>query len=415
MTYVDSWTQSDPLRRRLRRLTKGERREEAIDFLKLYHHELELPPADLEKRTRAVLAELQRTGSYTHTTAELSFGARVAWRNHANCIGRLYWKSLEVNDARDVTDPDEMALRVIAHLGKSTTSGARRSAITIFGPARDDRPTAYFDCHQLTQYAGYLRDDGVLGDPQNVEATRSAIALGWQPPATPSAFDLLPFVIRDATGPRRLYELPPGTVREVDIVHPTLPGIASLGLRWYTVPLVTDMILTIGGIDYPCAPFNGFYMATEIASRNFVDQARYNLLDRVGDAIGVDKADPYWKDRALTELNRAVLSSFNAAEAAIIDHHAASQQYIDFVRIEHALGRDVSGNWAWIVPPQASAACPVFHLPMTDHHDVPNFYRTRAIDGAALRSAKLTEQRGRTLRRVDRIKRRLRHWLRTRG
>ena len=33
----------------------------------------------------------------------------------------------------------------------------------------------------------------------------------------------------------------------------------------------------IGGITYPTAPFNGWYMVTEIAVRNFTDTYRYNL------------------------------------------------------------------------------------------------------------------------------------------
>ena len=415
MRYVDSWTRADPLQRRLRRLTNGERHEEMVDFLRLYHHEHELSDAVLAGRIGAARRERRLTGTYTHTPGEVVFGARVAWRNHANCIGRVLWKSLDVIDARHVVDPNAMARQVIDQLETAGASGNRRPMITIFAPARDGRPSAYFDCRQIVQYAGYLSPEGIIGDPQNVEATRAAIAFGWQPPTTPGPFDLLPFAICDATGRRLLYELPAGAVREVAIAHPALPGIAALGLRWYTVPLVTDVILTIGGIDYPCAPFNGYYMATEIASRNLADVARYNLLERVAAAIGVDLADPLWRDQALVELNRAVLHSFAENGATIVDHHVASRQYLDFVRLEHAVGRVPSGNWEWIVPPQASAACPVFHLPMTDHGDVPNFYRSRALDGARLGPARLTEQRGRARRRLDRIKNRLRRWLRTRG
>lgn len=415
MRYVDSWTRSDPLQRRLRRLTSGERHEEMVDFLKLFHHEHGLPDTVLAARIAAARRERRLTGTYNHTPDELVFGARVAWRNHANCIGRVLWKSLDVNDARHVVEPDAMARQVIEQLTKSSAGGNRRPTITIFAPARDDSPSAYFDCRQIVQYAGYLMQDGVVGDPQNVETTRSAMALGWQPPTPPGPFDIMPFAIRDATGRRFLYELPSGAVREVSIVHPALSGLATLGLRWYTVPLVTDVILTIGGIDYPCAPFNGYYMATEIASRNLADEARYDLLGRVAGAIGIDRTDPLWKDQALIELNRAVLHSFSQSGDMIVDHHVASRQYLDFVRLEHAVGRVPSGNWEWIVPPQASAACPVFHLPMADHGDVPNFYRSRALDGARLGPARLVEQRGKLRRRLDRAKRSLRRWLRTRG
>ena len=37
----------------------------------------------------------------------------------------------------------------------------------------------------------------------------------------------------------------------------------------------------IGGIIYPTAPFNGWYMVTEIGVRNFIDTYRYNLLEKL--------------------------------------------------------------------------------------------------------------------------------------
>lgn len=44
----------------------------------------------------------------------------------------------------------------------------------------------------------------------------------------------------------------------------------------------------IGGITYPTAPFNGWYMVTEIAVRNFTDTYRYNLLEKVAEAFEFD-------------------------------------------------------------------------------------------------------------------------------
>ena len=54
-------------------------------------------------RLRQVRREIEATGTYRHTPAELEFGARVAWRNSSRCIGRLYWRSLRVRDRREVT------------------------------------------------------------------------------------------------------------------------------------------------------------------------------------------------------------------------------------------------------------------------------------------------------------------------
>lgn len=77
---------------------------QAAAFLRQFH--AEHPGAtDPEPRVRQVLDEIERTGTYRHTPQELSFGARLAWRNSARCIGRLYWRSLVVRDLRSAAAP----------------------------------------------------------------------------------------------------------------------------------------------------------------------------------------------------------------------------------------------------------------------------------------------------------------------
>ncbi len=409
--FKDNRASSDPLRRRLRRLSRSERIEEAKEFVRTFHREQGLPAEEAVAREKDVVRQLKHQGFYRHTPDELAFGARIAWRNHANCVGRLFWKSLEVIDCREITDPDLLAGQVFEHMRFALGNGSVRSVISIFAPIEQEDLPPYIENAQIGQYAGYLLPGArILGDPLNVEFTRIATSLGWQPPHSPGRFDLLPLIIRDAKGNRRLYELPEGLIREVEITHPDYPGIAELGLKWYAVPCVSDMILTIGGIDYPCAPFNGYYMATEIASRNFVDPFRYDLLETIGSAIGATVKDPLWKDRVLLELNRAVLTSFETAQVTVVDHHLASAQFVDFAQKEHAVGRIPSANWSWVVPPQASAACPTYHMPMRDLAAVPNFYRSRATDGGELRVSRETEQRSLSRQRWDRAVRRWRNW-----
>ena len=414
--FADSRASSNPLRRRLRRLSLGERIEEARAFLRTFHREQQRPEQEAAAREKTVVRQLRRDGFYRHTSDELAFGARVAWRNHANCIGRLFWKSLEVVDCREVTEPDQIAGQVFEHMRDALGDGSIRSMISIFAPVEQERLPPYIENAQVSQYAGYLQPDGrTLGDPANLEFTRTATALGWQPPQHATPFDLLPLIIRDAQGRRHLYELPEKLVREVDITHPDFPDLARLGIKWYAVPCVSNMILTIGGIDYPCAPFNGFYMATEIASRDLVDPFRYDLMEPVGRAVEADLQDPLWKDVTLLELNRAVLQSFEAAHVTIVDHHRASAQFVDFAQREQALGRIPSANWSWIVPPQASAASPTFHMPMRDLAAVPNFYHSRVTDGGELRVSRETEQRSINRQRWDRALRRWRNWQRRRN
>lgn len=412
---IDSKAASDPVRRRLRRLGRSERLEEATIFLELFAREAGLDRRWLKDRVTQVRHSLSRTGHYDHSAEELAFGARVAWRNHSRCIGRLWWKSLDVVDCRHITDPDAMAAQLLSHLETAWNGGRIRSMISVFRPVVNGAIPVSIESPQLLQYAGYIDESGVLGDQQNVELTRIATALGWQPPEVRTAFDILPLILRDEGGRRRLYEVPSELAHEIAISHPSSTAVEALGLRWYAVPVVSNMILTIGGIDYPCAPFNGFYMSTEIASRNLSDTRRYNILPSFADALGVDRSsDPLWKDIGLTELNRAVLHSFDASRTTIVSHHAASDSYMEFVKLEQAEGRSPSGDAMWIVPPQASSACEVFHLPMEDNGMVPNYYYSRGRDGACLVADRRLERRHRHLRRIDRLKARWRNFCRNR-
>lgn len=51
----------------------------------------------------------------------------------------------------------------------------------------------------------------------------------------------------------------------------------DMDLKWYAVPGVSNIMLNIGGIEFSAAPFNGWFMGTEIG-RDLCDVARYDLL-----------------------------------------------------------------------------------------------------------------------------------------
>ena len=401
------------LERRIRRLSALEKCEEARSFLDAFHDSAGHGRAIRQRRWAEVRRDLQRHGHYEHSPEELAFGARLAWRNTGRCIGRLPWQGLEVADCREIKDPLEIAERISDHLQEADSGAGIRSLISVFAPVKGtDRPT-WIESPQIVRYACHHLPDGtILGDRQNAEATRIATSMGWRPDDETGPFNLLPFFLRDSKDQRIMVNAPRDRIREIEIVHPDREGLSALGLRWYTVPLVSNMILTIGGIDYPCAPFNGFYMCTEIASRNFADVQRYNLLPAVAEALEINLKSSLWRDEALTELNRAVMHSFNAANATIIDHHKASEQFMIFHRREQAHGRRVAADWRWIVPPQAGSACDVFHLKMRNFHPVPNFYRERGTDGLRLMPWYGDGYRSRTAIWIDRLRRRWKIWKR---
>jgi nitric-oxide synthase len=81
-----------------------------------------------------------------------------------------------------------------------------------------------------------------------------------------------------------------------------------------------------------------------------------------------------WRDRALVELNRAVLWSFERAGVKIADHHTESDRFIAHIRNETRAGRSVPADWTWIVPPLSGGATSVFHRYYDEADLRPNFY-----------------------------------------
>jgi nitric-oxide synthase, bacterial len=347
-------------------------------FIVMFHDETRAGPPD--RRLGQVRREIAATGTYRHTPAELAFAARVAWRNSSRCIGRLYWRSLQVRDRRDVTTAAGIAAESAAHLRQATNGGKIRPVITVFAPDAPARPGPRILSPQLIRYAGYPPagpGTAITGDPASTALTRLALDLGWQPPAAPGRFDILPLLIQEPGAPPTRHDLPPGTVLEIPLTHPCLPWLAELGLRWHAVPVITDMYLDAGGIRYPAAPFSGWYMGTEIGSRNLGDTARYNQLPVIAARMGLDTATDrtLWKDKALTELNLAVLHSFTTAGITISDHHTESARFLQHLDRETRHGRACPADWSWIVPPAASSATPVFHRSYHNFDQTPNFYR----------------------------------------
>jgi len=349
---------------------------EATEFIRLHRFEHpEEGPA--EHRLAEVHAEVAATGTYRHTPAELVFGARVAWRNSARCIGRLYWRSLKVRDLRDLRDPKAVADECVEHLRLATNGGRVRPVITVFAPDEPGRPGPRIRNEQLVRYAGYRgRDGGVLGDRRNAELTERVITHGWRPPVARGPFDVLPLLVEGGDAEPALVELPGDAVLEVPMSHPEYQWLAGLGLKWHAVPAISDMRLRIGGVDYPAAPFNGWYMGTEIGARNFADTDRYDLLPYLGRRMGLDTSDvrTLWRDRVLVELNRAVLHSFARAGVTITDHHTESERFLAHLAREEAAGRSCPADWTWIVPPMSGGITGVFHRYYDKGELVPNFF-----------------------------------------
>lgn len=350
--------------------------KEAEQFITLCYTELGKSDDDIHERLQQIQHEIEQTGTYEHTYEELEHGARMAWRNSNRCIGRLFWQTLHVFDARAIEREEDIAEWLFHHIAFATNGGKIRPTITIFRPKR-----VRIWNHQLIRYAGYETEHGMIGDPSSISFTKACEKLGWRGERT--HFDILPLVIQVDGREPKLFPIPKHIVLEVPIEHPTFSWFRDLQLKWYAVPIISDMCLEIGGIRYTAAPFNGWYMGTEIGARNFADDYRYNMLPKIASCMGLDtsKNSTLWKDQALVELNIAVLYSYKKAGVSIVDHHTAAQQFKRFEQQEQEVGRKVTGSWTWLVPPLSPATTHIFHQYYENTIVKPNyFYQQRPYE-----------------------------------
>ena len=348
---------------------------EAETYLQLFQKENALNHS-YAKRFAEIQAEIEQRETYWQHTEELVYGAKVAWRNNTRCIGRLHWKTLQVRDMRHLYRAKEIFEALVEHLILATNGGKIKSMMTVFAPQIPGQDGIRIWNPQLIRYAGYRQSDGsILGDPLHIELTKAIETLGWKGGAGTS-FDILPVVIQMPGQRPEFFELPPEAILEVPIQHPDFPWFGDLGLRWHALPTIANMRLEIGGISYTAAPFNGWYMGTEVGARNFGDVERYNMLPIIAKRMGLDIRTnrTLWKDRALVELNIAVLHSFAAQGITMVDHHTASQQFMVHTNAEKQAGRDIHADWGWIVPPMSASTTPVFHCPYEDVALKPNFF-----------------------------------------
>ncbi len=347
--------------------------EQAHGFLQQYYSESNL--LGLEKRLDQVQVEILQTGAYRLTEKELIFGAKLAWRNSNRCMGRLFWKTLKVRDRRKLSSAEEVFADALAHLKSATQGGKIRSTLSVYATADEGGQGIRILNKQLVRFAGYTLPNGeILGDPDSISFTSYCTSLGWEGKKT--AFDLLPLVIQREGEPARWFPIPEEQVLRVNLCHPDYSWFQELKLQWYAVPVISDMRLEIGGISFPCAPFNGWYMLTEIAARNLGDEQRYNLLPVLAKKLNLDTRylKSLWKDKAMLVLQEAVLHSFQVQGVTLVDHHTASEQFLDFCKQEESKGRKVQADWAWIVPPAAGSTLGVFHQDWENQMLSPNFY-----------------------------------------
>uniref|UniRef100_A0A8D3CHT7 Nitric oxide synthase n=1 Tax=Scophthalmus maximus TaxID=52904 RepID=A0A8D3CHT7_SCOMX len=347
----------------------------ATDFIDQYYTSIKRNGSKAHvDRLEEVTKEIDASGTYQLKDTELIYGAKHAWRNAARCVGRIQWSKLQVFDARDCTTAHGMYNYICNHIKYATNKGNLRSAITIFPQRTDCKHDFRVWNSQLIRYAGYKQPDGhILGDPANVEFTEICVQLGWKAPK--GRFDVLPLLLQANGNDPELFEIPEDLILEVPITHPKYEWFKELDLKWYGLPAVSNMLLEIGGVEFTGCPFSGWYMGTEIGVRDFCDSSRYNILEEVADKMALDtrKTSSLWKDKALVEINIAVLYSFQTCKVTIVDHHSATESFMKHMENEYRVRGGCPGDWVWIVPPMSGSITPVFHQEMLNYRLTPSY------------------------------------------
>lgn len=337
---------------------------EAKAFITQFYKEQCFSEQLMKARIKDVEREIEETGTYTHTSEELEYGARVAWRNSNRCIGRLFWDKLKVIDNRHIESEAAFIEAIEHHIESATNDGMIIPTITIFADANKQRINLYND--QLIRYS----DDPIVRETKALIEHTGYTNFG----------KFLP-LLYSIDGTFKTYEINPDIIKEVTITHPEHEAFNQLNLAWYAVPIISSMDLKIGGITYPLVPFNGWYMESEIASRNFLDDYRYDKMKEIAEAFGFDTTTTtsYWRDRTVVEMNYAVYHSFKQHGVSIVDHYTASRQFARFEQNEADEGRSVTGDWTWLIPPISPSIVHNFHKGYKNIYNNPNFYYKKKV------------------------------------
>lgn len=329
---------------------------------------------ECQQRLEAIQGDIEETGSYELTKDELEFGARTAWRNASRCPARISWQNLSLFDQRDVDTPDEMFQAIMRHIKASFNDGKIKPSITVFRPRSKKIGDPRVWNGLGISYAGYRQEDGsIVGDPGNVDFTEFCQSLGWK--GAGGMFDFLPIIISGTDGVPHWYQLPDDVVTRIKIQHPTNEAINSFNLEWFGLPLVAGLMLEVGGVQFPAAPFSGWYTGAEIANRDLLDIQRYNLLKPIAAKMGLDvnNNSNLWRDKVALDLNLAVLSSYQTAGVTIVDHYTQSDQFLAHMKSEYQVRGGCPADWVWIVPPQSGSLVTSYHQEMVNYHLSPAY------------------------------------------
>jgi nitric-oxide synthase len=111
----------------------------------LFHSEFESEKIVQETRWEQILAEIEDTGTYEHTFAELEHGMRVAWRNAPKCVNRKFWNEIRLLDKRHVKTNEEMFEAILEHCETVMSNGVTEACVPL-------SISLVFHCHHFVEF-----------------------------------------------------------------------------------------------------------------------------------------------------------------------------------------------------------------------------------------------------------------------
>lgn len=223
--------------------------------------------------------------------------------------------------------------------------------MTVFRPKQPDEQWGIkFWSDQLVRYACYELEDGsTMGDLANKHLTKYLIEKKlWVPPEPRTQHDVLPVVFKmPGRDEPIVHQFDKKYMDEAEIFHPDFPEVAKLGHKWASVPAINTFNMNLGGVEYGCMPFNGWFCSVEIV-RDLME--RYEgASEKWAAAIGINpKTQKMWKARVAHEIDVAVLHSFDKAGYTIVDPDTVGEQFMTHCKRERDAGRECPAQWSWI-------------------------------------------------------------------
>lgn len=126
--------------------------------------------------------------------------------------------------------------------------------------------------------------------------------------------------------------------------------------------------MNLGGVDYQCMPFNGWFVSVEVV-RNLFE--RYNIAEEWAKAAGIStETKRIYEQRVYPEIDIAVNYSFQKQGFSMVDMDTVGKSFFVHCKRERDAGRECPAQWSWIGG-LTGPTNPTWHHEMRDFYVAP--------------------------------------------